>query len=905
MAASAQADEPTRTWLEKLTAVLAASKADEWAARSDALARRIVAFEKAMDFRILYNSARHLFSIGYNESAGRLDNSHYDLLASEACLTSFLAVARGEAPRKHWFQLNRSLTPVPGGISLISWGGTMFEYLMPRLFILPVVGTLLDECWLGAVRKQIDYSAENHVPWGVSESGFNALDSQLNYQYQAFGVPGSGAETRPGRKRPGGGTYATMLALPVLPQEARQNLHRLRKEKALAAYGFYEAIDYTRDRLKKRRRSAIIRSFMAHHQGMALIAINNCLRGEPMPRRFHADPLVRASDLLLQERVPTVVPLAAPPEEDLPRMGSQEPTALVSRRITSAETPHPRVHLLSNGRYSVMISNSGAGYSTWRNLDVTRWREDRVRDCHGQFFYVRDVQSNRTWSVGRHPLGASPELYEVVFSPDKADLRRVDSGIEAHLEITVCPESDAEVRRLTLTNHGTQVRELEVTSYAEVVLLPHGTDVAHPSFGKLFLETEFVREHNAILCRRRPRSADQQPIWALHVLAVEGTSTGQTEYETDRARFLGRGRGPDNPVALAPHVSLSGATGPVLDPIFSLRRRVRIDPGGSASLAFTTAVAASRDEALALADQYDHFHGVTRAFELAWAHSQVELRHLHVNAEELHLYQRLAAHVIYAGVALRHAPSVARNRLGQQQLWRFGISGDLPIVLLRLAEQEDLTLVRLMLRAHGYWRIKGLRVVLVLLNDHPASYLEALNEQVQTLIRTSDDHGWENKSGGVFLLRAPHLEEEERTLLQAVSRVVLEGRQGSLTSQIDRQPEALPLPARFIPRLPLKPGKLAPPRLAKKDDRDIPPTKDLQFWNGRGGFSPDGREYVILVKDKDDLPPAPWANVVANRNFGFPGFWSQEAPVSPGPATASEFRFDGGMEQRPGHRSGR
>ena len=284
----------------------------------------------------------------------------------------------------------------------------MFEYLMPRLFILPVPGTLLDECWLGAVRKQVEYGVESHVPWGVSESGFNALDSQLNYQYQAFGVPGLGLKrglTRDLVVAP----YATMLALPVLPREARQNLRRLAKEKALAAYGFYEAIDYTRDRLKKRRRSAIVRSYMAHHQGMGLIAIANCLQGDPMPRRFHAEPMVHASDLLLQERVPTVVPLAAPPEEELPALSSSEPTPLVSRRLTSAETPHPRVHLLSNSRYSVMVSNSGAGYSTWRDLDVTRWREDRVRDCHGQFLYIRDSLTNKVWSAGRHPLPAAPE----------------------------------------------------------------------------------------------------------------------------------------------------------------------------------------------------------------------------------------------------------------------------------------------------------------------------------------------------------------------------------------------------------------------------------------------------------------------------------------------------------------
>ncbi len=837
------------------------SSAVDWAARCDTLVRRIVALERSMNFRVLYNGARNLFSIGFNESAGRLDNSHYDLLASEACLTSFLAVARGEVPRKHWFQLSRALAPVPGGISLVSWGGTMFEYLMPRLFILPAAGTLLDECWHGAVRKQIEYGTISHVPWGVSESGYNALDSQLNYQYQAFGVPGLGLKrglTRDLVVAP----YATMLALPVMPREARQNLRRLTREKALAAYGFYEAIDYTRDRLKKRRRSAIVRSFMAHHQGMGLVAIVNCLQNDVTPRRFHAEPLVRASDLLLQERVPTVVPLSTPPEEELPRIGSQEPTALVSRRLTSADTPHPRVHLLSNGHYNVMVTNAGSGYSTWHGLDVTRWREDRVRDCFGQFFYLRDMGTGRLWSIGRHPVEAHADSYEVVFSPDKVDIRRVDGEIESHQEITVCPERSAEVRRLTLTNHGSQACEIEVTSYAEIVLMPHGGDAAHPAFGKLFMETEFVAEHNTILCHRRPRAVGQEAFWALHVVAVEGNAVGPTEYETDRARFLGRGRGSDHPVALDPHKGLTGATGPVLDPIVSLRRRVRIDPGASAHLAFTTSVTTSREAALALADQFDHFHGVTRAFELAYAHSQVELRHWHVTGEELHLYQRMAAHVIYAGIALRDTDAGPRNRFGQQNLWGFGISGDLPIVVLRFSEAEDLSTVRLLVRAHGYWRLKGLRVDLVLLNDHPASYLDALNEQVQTLIRTSDDHGWENKPAGVFLLRGPQLKPDDRTLLQATARVLFDAKRGSLTGQVDRQPELLPLPEKLAPRVRKPP---APP--ARKAAAAAP--TDLTFWNGRGGFSAAGREYVIQVKGKDDLPPAPWTNVIANRDFGF------------------------------------
>ncbi|HZY90673.1 MAG TPA: glucoamylase family protein, partial [Gemmataceae bacterium] len=870
-----------RALLAALAGDVDASAAPALRERLQSLADRAGAFGAVMAFRFLYNEQRHLFSIGYSRAAGRLDGAHYDLLASEAALTSFLAIARGDAPKRHWFQLGRQLTRAGGGIALMSWGGTMFEYLMPRLLLPNFAGTLLDESAKGAVGRQIEYGRHCRTPWGISESGFNALDAALDYQYQSFGVPGLGLKRGLSRDlviAP----YATMMALMVRPHAALENVRALRAERGEGPYGMYEAIDYTRDRLREKRRSAVVRSFMAHHQGMSLVALANCLLGDPMPRRFHDEPMVRATELLLQERVPRVAPLIDLHEDEAaPAPVVREGLPPMSRRITTPHTPHPRTQVLSGGRYTVMLTNAGSGASTCADLDVTRWREDRTCDAWGQFCYVHDRRTGELWSAGYQPVCREADSYEVTFSTDKAEFRRRDGHIETHLEVTVSPENAAEIRRVLLTNYDSRPHELELTSYAEVVLLPHRADIAHPAFGKLFLETEFIPAADALLCRRRPRSADQKPVWCVHVLAVDGPTVGQVQWETDRARFLGRGRTPARPAALEPGAVLSGTTGPVLDPVVSLRRRVRVAPGASVCVAFTTAVAKSREEALALADHYHDFHGVNRAFELAWAHTQVQLRHLHLSGEEAHLFQRLAAFVLYAGPALRAPATVlSANRQGQQALWRHGISGDKPIVLARVSEADDRPLVRQLLLAHAYWRLQGLEVDLVLLNEHASGYIEELQQELLAMVRASDSHGLIDKPGGVFVRKADHLAEEDKVLLQSAARVVLAGNRGSLAAQVDRHERRQALPNRLNPAEPKREAEPARPA----------PRADLVFANGVGGFTPDGREYVLTLAQAPPpngtdrmaawrrakaappgvtLPPAPWCNVIANPRFGF------------------------------------
>jgi len=864
------------------------SKAAEIVARCEALGERSGRLGDEMDFGFLYKEDRHLFSIGMNMATGRLDASCYDLMASEACLSSFLAVARGDAPRRHWFQLGRPFIEAAGRVGLLSWGGSCFEYLMPRLMMLPLKGTLLDQAHRTAVARQMEYGRQMGVPWGISESAYAAFSVDGDYHYQSFGTPGLGL------KRDIGddlviAPYATALAVAVEPRAALENFRKLAAEGGEGRYGFYEAVDFSPERVPKGKRSVVVREYMAHHHGMGLVALGNALLDEPMPRRFHAEPMIRAVDLLLQERVPRDAPIIEPSESEpasaTEAKAERAMVPLMSRRLSTPTSPVPRTHLLSNSQYNVMLTNAGTGSSVCRGLDVTRWRADSTLDDTGQFIYVRDVSSNAVWSVAHQPTRVAADHYEAIFSADKVAFRRLDGSIECLTEITVSPEARAEIRRVTLINHDTRPRELELTSYAEVVLLGHAGDVSHPAFGKLFLETEWAEVPEAILCRRRPRSTEQQPIWAVHVaasdIAVTPTTNpvNLTQFETDRARFLGRGRSAAAPAAMDPGSTLSGTVGAVLDPVFSIRRRVRIEPGMSAVVAYTTAIADSRDEALTLADHYREIAAVARAFELAWAHSQVEHRSRNWSAQDAHAYQRLASSLLYAGNALRADPEIlVENRKGQSGLWAYAISGDKPIILATVADFDQTGLVSQLLTAHTYLRAKGLDADLVILTGLEDGELDDLPGLVLDLVRGSDARDLIDQRGGVYVRRLAAIPPEDRILLQSYARVVFHGGLGSLAAQLDRPERTHALPEAFVAS-------------AEPDHHEVDPgpptTEALLFDNGTGGFTPDGLEYVIKIHSspqpdilrngradrqniaRPSLPPAPWVNVVANDRFGF------------------------------------
>ena len=559
---------------------------------------------REMDFSFLFDPTRKLFSIGFRVRDGTLDPSYYDLLASEARLTSFLAIAKGDVAPDHWFRLGRALTPVGRGSALISWSGSMFEYLMPALVMRAPPRSLLDHTYHLVVARQMSYAAERGVPWGMSESAFNGRDLDRTYQYASFGVPGLGLK-RGLSQDVVVAPYATALAAMIRPEDAVRNFARLRAEGGEGRYGFREALDYTPRRVPDGASVAVVHSYMAHHQGMALVALGNVVNDDVMVDRFHADPIVEATELLLQERVPRDVLVARPRAEEVKSAADvRDLVPPVLRRFTSPHDAIPRTQLLSNGRYAVMVTAAGSGYSRWRDIAVTRWREDATRDSWGSYLFLRDMHTGAVWSAGHQPSGAEADGYEVTYSEDRVELSRRDGSISTRMVILVSAEHDAEIRRVSLTNLGSHAREIELTSYAELALAPQAADVAHPAFQNLFVQTEFAPDIGALLATRRPRSRDEQPIWAAHVAAVEEAGGGVIQYETDRARFIGRGRSVRSAVSVLDGRPLSNTAGSVLDPIFSLRCRVRLAPGATAHAIFSTVVAGSRDEVLDLADKY-------------------------------------------------------------------------------------------------------------------------------------------------------------------------------------------------------------------------------------------------------------------------------------------------------------
>jgi len=815
----------------------------------------------AMDYEFLYDSSCDLLTIGYDVSERRRDPACYDLLASEARLASFLLIAQGQVPQKHWFSLGRLLTSQGGDVSLISWSGSMFEYLMPQLLMPSYDNTLLNETYKAVVSRQIEYGRQRAVPWGISESCYSATDASQVYQYRAFGVPGLGFKRGLGDDlviAP----YATALALTVLPQEACRNLQVLADSGFLGGYGFFEAIDYTPSRVPRGKTHNVVRSFMAHHQGMSLLAFEHVLLGKPMQRRFMSFPAIKATELLLQERVPkkgaTLHPHAA--EVSAAARPPSAESGEVMRVFRDPHTLMPEIHLLSNGRYHVMATHAGGGYSRWGNLAVTRWREDATSDNWGTFIYLRDRDTGQYWSTAYHPTLRRPDRYEAIFVQARAEYRRRDQAIETHTEISVSPEDDVEIRRVTLTNLSSRTRHIEVTSYAEVVLAPLNSDLAHRAFSNLFVQTEILPDRQAILCSRRPRTPEEQVPWMFHLLAAPGANTGAPSYETDRTRFIGRGRTAANPVMLDDSdspMTLSNTDGSVLDPIVAIRRTITLPPDGSASVQIISGVADTRIGALALLDKYCDKHFVERAFEMAWFQSQEVLRHINATEADAQLFGRLATSVIYASSWRRASPSViARNQLGQTGLWRFAVSGDLPIVLLRIGDLSRIDLVKQALQAHAYWRMKGLEADLVIVNEDFSGYRAILHDQIMGMINAGPDAQIIDKPGGIFVRRAEELTEDERVLFQTVARIVFSDTSETLVEQVDRRVSPERTSDRFEPLLQPVPEPVLP----------LLPHERI-FDNGLGGFTPDGHEYVVTL-EPGQTTPAPWVNVIASPHIG-------------------------------------
>ncbi len=854
--------------------------ARELVARLTLVAQRARRLVEEMEFGFLLKPHRMLLSIGFNVAEGRLDASDYDLLASEARLASFIAIAKRDVPARHWFRLDRRSVALGNLTALLSWSGSMFEYLMPTLVMRSPTGSLLDRAVKVAVRAQRDYAAARHIPWGVSESAFNTRDLDQTYQYSPFGVPALGLKRGLANDLVVA-PYATGLAAMVDPVAAAANFRLLAEAGGLGRFGFYEALDYTPERLAEGESVAVVRAYMAHHQGMTIAAIANALTGGSVQDYFHAEAAARATELLLQEKPPRSVE-DAPEALEAEAREARFPVSAGRRRLQTWRPRTPHTQLLSNGRYAVMVSASGAGFSRCANLAVTRWSEDVTCDRSGQAIFLRDRGSGEVWSAGFAPTDVKPDSYRVTFAEDRVEITRRDGPWATRLQVLVSAEHDAEARRISLSNQGDTTRDIEVTSYCEVLLTDAAADRAHRAFSNMFVQTEFDPERQVLLAGRRPRAEADAPVWGAHVAVLEGQAVGECEFETDRARFLGRDRNVSLPRALSDAGPLTGSTGTVLDPVFSLRHRLRVPPGQTARITFWTALAGSRADVLRIADMCRDAAAFDRASTLAWTSARVQLHHLGLDPDEASVFQRLAAHVFYVNSVLRPGSETLRhNRAGAYALWAHGISGDRPIIQAEIDDANDLALVRQLLRAHSYFTIKNLPVDLVIVNGSSTSYMQDLQAAIESLTRASQQRIQQAQAGGgsVFALRAEVMSAESRLALLAAARVALIARRGTLAEQLDRLEEPAAETAVPVVR--------AGSRLARVAAEPPAAQPELEFGNGTGGFATDGREYVTVLRP-GCATPMPWINVIAQPQFGFQvsatgaGFtWSRNSRENP------------------------
>nr|WP_306265546.1 glucoamylase family protein [Pararhizobium sp. IMCC3301] len=822
---------------------------------------RLLAF--AMNFEFLYNRDRRLLSIGYRADLNELDDSCYDLLASEARLTSLFGIAKGDLPKEHWFRLGRPVVPVGFEAALLSWSGSMFEYLMPPLVMHERLGGILNQTNQLIVKRQIAYGNRRGIPWGISESAYNARDPQLTYQYSNFGVPSLGLKrglSRDAVVAP----YASLLASQYQPAAAVSNLDRLRSLGALGQYGFYDAVDFTPNRVPVGEKFEIVRNFMAHHHGMSIVAVDNVVFHGRMRNRFHADPTIEAAELLLQEKAPRDISVLSAKDDSRPRSDdTSDLHQLADRKIADPLNADRETIVLSNGHYSSILTATGAGGSRWNGLAVSRWTPDPTEDRLGLFIFLRDIEDGQWWSATAEPRRANGEITRVIFSEDKAEFHKTVGTLRSEVQCIVASEADAEARQVTLRNDGKTDRLIEVTSYSEIVLTSEDADSAHPLFAKMFVRTEIAPDNSVIHAWRNKRTPGEPDMHLAHLVTDSSDVNRPTQAETDRRNFIGRGRTLNRAAAFDPGKELSGSHGYTLDPIFALRRTVRVPAGKKVKVIFWTVAAPTREVAQEAVDRYRHAETYLHEAELSWTRSQVQFFHIGITSQDAAAFQQIARFLIYPDTGLRAQQETIRKGLtSQSSLWPLSISGDFPIFVLRIDDESDLKIVRRALLMQEYLRAHNLLCDLVVINERSTSYTQDLQQALDVMCENARARGHaKGPRQHIFTVRRDLTATEAYRGLLSVAAIVMHTRNGDITEQLDRvlQHQSETGTTSTPSNRPQLRGMIKP----------IPDGlgSDLTFWNGFGGFAED-HSYVVRLRAGGSTPH-PWINVISNDSFGF------------------------------------
>ena len=789
------------------------------------------------DFRKLYNPELDVFSIGYDTTNYTLLPYHYNNFASEARLTSFLTIAQGDAPYKHWFCLDKTLVHYEGYKGVASWYGTLFEYFMPLIFLPTYKHTLMDETYSFAIRAQRAFFPS---PWGISETAYNELDDAQNYKYHAFGVPYLKFQnTTPDRIVVS--PYSSLMTIGIDDRAVYENMKKFKALDMYDDFGFYESYD-EEDHVP-------VKAHYAHHQGMILASLANYLADHCLQRYFMHEPAMRSMETLLKEKA-QVKPYIDLKVTQYKRYRYSKVQTESDARDFDTIANVPELGVISNGQYTVLMNDRGSGFSRYRNIMLGRYRKISA-DHYGTYVYIRNLRNDKLWCNTYAPLDVMPEGYHVSFASDKMNFLRVDDGIETKTEVTVLKDRSAEIRRLTFTNNGNEDVDLELTTYGEVVLAPTEEDVNHRVFNGMKITSEYDKEHESLVFSR-PGSFGSRN-YMIHKLWTE-EKTG-VEYETSRVKFIGRGNSLRHADIIDNRRTLTGTVGTTLDPVMSMRRRVHIPAGKSVEAYILTGFSKEKDHLLQLTEQYQSGVDVEHAFKTASVFNNMRTSMSLLKGSQMRLYGSILKYLAQTATLGNDRQAIlAKNTLSQSSLWRFGISGDLAILLMEIDSMSHSGFAKEMLRAFEYYKVHGMRLDLVFINDAPERELEGLTHFIRNMANT--EHLWaeHSEAGKVYVLDGRELSEAERILLRTVARLTFNTADGIT---IEEQLRRLEIANQHYQ------DKVEYPLLKPKKEFRV--WSDLEFYNQYGGFDRNGRDYVVTNTNT----PMPWINVMSNEyHFG-------------------------------------
>lgn len=816
---------------------------------------------KSCDFSVLYSKEQQIFSIGFNIEENSLTDSYYDLLASEARQASLVAIAKKDVPAKHWNYLSRTLTILGKYKGLISWSGTAFEYLMPNLNIPKYEGSLLDESSKFLIMSQMEYAKRLNIPWGISEAAFNLRDFHSNYQYKAFGIPWLGLK-RGLADELVVSSYGSILAISDVPKQEIENLKRLEQLGMYGKYGFYEAIDYTPERVGKGKKFSVVKTYMAHHQGLILLSINNLINQNILQKRFIQNPEIEAVSILLQETIPETFITTKDKKEKVEKLKYKDYEDYIQNTYNKINEKLTIANVISNENYTVAINQKGQGVSKYKDIYVNRFKPTDDYS-QGIFFTFKNIKNKSIWSTN-YPHNENKENYQISFMPDKIEQEIVNGNIKSKISVVVASNDPVELRRVNLKNNGNEEEIIELTSYLEPVLSKKEQDYAHPAFNNLFLITKYDEKTNSLIVKRKRRELNQEEIYLATTLSTNSETIGDFEYEINEEKFIGRGN-LGIPQMVQNSNPLSKAIGLVTEPIVALRKTIKIKPQEEVNIDLIISVGNEEEVVKENLEKYKSSENVKTEFEVAKARVETESRYLEIKGKDIEIYQKMLSYIIFDNPAKsRLIKNIPERNYKQEELWKYGISGDLPIILVKIKDSNDKYVISEVLKAHEFFRSKNIQTEVVILDEEKYSYENYVKEEIEDTILNRQMGYLKNIKGGIFILSKEEVSKEDLKLLELISAICIDSNKGGIKNNLKEQEDDYLENYKEIGNENEKTVFVK----EQEDDIDILQNNNsLKYYNEYGGFSEDGKEYWLKVS-KDNRLPTVWSHIMANKKFG-------------------------------------